>query len=172
MPAATRDGGGAVLVAAFGHAWLGDQAFGLRVLDRLASCPAAAGLRLEDWSFGTITAFQRLQALEAAQAVFVAAVRRGREPGTLHVSAAPPIRPPPEEVHARIADSVMGMVSVDNLLAMGRYYGALPRRVTLVEAEPVDETWGDRLSPTLAALVGPAVDAILAEAAPAAGHRS
>ena len=59
----------------------------------------------------------------------------------------------------------MGLVSVDNLLILGRYYGALPDDVVLIEAEPADETWGDRLSPDVARVLDAGVAAVLEEIA-------
>jgi hypothetical protein len=59
----------------------------------------------------------------------------------------------------------MGLVSVDNLLILGRYYGALPDDVVLIEAEPADETWGDQLSPEVARVLDAGVAAVLKEIA-------
>jgi hypothetical protein len=49
----------------------------------------------------------------------------------------------PEDVHGRVGDGVMGVVSVDNLVLIARHFGHLPPEVILVETEPVDENWGD-----------------------------
>lgn len=158
-------GSGTALVATLGHAWLRDQAFGMEVLRRLRDEGVPPGVELTDWSFGTITAFQKLSARRFDRAVFLSGTARGRPPGTLHRFSPPPELPPPEEIHARVADSVMGMVSVDNLVILGRYYGALPEHVVLIEAEPVDEGWGDRLSPAVERLVTPAAAAVREELA-------
>lgn len=160
-----------VLVAAVGHAWLRDQAFGIKVIERLRREGVPAEVDLEDWSFGTITAFQKLSARSDRLAVFLAGEARGRTPGTLHRSRPSDALPPPEEIHARTCDCVMGMVSIENLLILGRHYGALPEDVVLIEAEPVDETWGGELSPRVAGLVDAAVTAVLEEVS-RSGERS
>ena len=152
-----------VLVAALGHAWLRDQAFGLKVLEELGRRELPPSVELADWSFGTITAFQRLSERRYARAIFVSGTARGRPPGTLHRFLSPADLPPPGEIHARVADCVMGLVSVDNLLILGRFYGALPDDVVLVEAEPADETWGAELSPAVAGVLDRGVAAVLAE---------
>jgi hydrogenase maturation protease len=152
-----------VLVAAFGHAWLKDQAFGIKVIARVRELGVPDGVELADWSFSTITAFQRLSEHPYVRAVFVSGVARGRRPGTLHRFLPPGELPPREEIQARIGDGVMGLVHVDNLLAVGRYYGRLPEDVVLIEAEPADETWGDELSPRVAPLLDVAVGAVLEE---------
>jgi hydrogenase maturation protease len=152
-----------VLVAATGHAWLRDQAFGLHLLERLRHAGIHSGVELADWSFGTVTAFQKLAERPCRRAIFVSATPRDREAGVLYRFRPNAVLPPPDEIHARIADAVMGMVSIDTLWIMGRHFGALPDDVVFIEAEPVDETWGDELSPELAALLGPALRVVEAE---------
>lgn len=149
-----------LLVAAVGNSWLADQGFGTRVIESLRAGPLPAAVELASWEFGTIAAVQRLGARRYRRAIFVAAVARGRTPGTLHTTSEPAL-PPESEIHGRVGDSVMGLVSLDNLLGIGRYYGHLPREVLVVEAEPADETWGNELSPQLEKLVAPAARAVL-----------
>lgn len=163
MRADSSDVPGRVLVAAVGLAWMRDLAFGVRVAERLRARGVPPAVDVEDWSFGTITAFQRLAERPYARAVLVSGTPRGRAPGTLHRDDAPRDPPPLDEVHARVGDSVMGSVSVDNLVAIGRCYGALPEDVVLIEAEPVDDGWGDDLSPEVERLVDEAVAAVLRE---------
>lgn len=153
-----------VLVATLGHAWLRDQAFGMKVLAALRARALPAEVELADWSFGTITAFQKLAEGSYDRAIFVSGVaRHGRAPGTL-ARWSPEIElPPAEEIHGRIGDCVMGAVSVDNLLIIGKFYGVLPNDVVLVEAEPVDDTWGNDLSPALADSLAAAVEMVLDE---------
>ena len=153
-----------VLVAALGHAWLRDQSFGLKVLDELRTRALPADVELADWSFGTITAFQKLAMRRYRRAIFVSGTQRdARAPGTLaRWSPSTPL-PAPDEIHGRIGDCVMGAVSVDNLLIIAKFYGALPADVVLVEAEPVDDSWGNDLSPAVADILGSAVDAVLEE---------
>ena len=155
-----------VLVAAFGHAWLRDEAFGIKVVDELRRRILPADVELADWSYGTIAAFQKLALLQCRRAIFVSGMRReGRVPGTLVRWAPHTELPSPEEIHGRIGDCVMGAVSVDNLLIIATFYAVLPRDVVLVEAEPVDDSWGNDLSPALAGILGRAVDIVLHEIA-------
>lgn len=153
-----------VLVAALGHAWLRDQAFGLKVLDQLRIRHLPPDVELVDWTFGTIAAFQKLGMRTYRRAIFVSGTQRdGRAPGTLAQWRPSTVLPPAEEIHGRIGDCVMGAVSVDNLLIIAKYYGVLPDDVVLVEAEPVDDTWGSALSPAVAGILSLAVDAVLEE---------
>lgn len=150
-----------LLVAAVGNSWLADQGFGARVIAALRPGPLPGAVELASWEFGTIAAVQLLGARPYRHAIFVAAVARGRTPGTLHTTRAPAL-PPESEIHGRIGDSVMGLVSLDNLLGIGRYYGHLPSEVLVIEAEPADETWGNQLSPEVEKLVAPAAGAVRA----------
>jgi hydrogenase maturation protease len=160
-----------VLVAALGHAWLRDQAFGLHVAAELRRRNVSSrgggngSVEVVDWSFGTIAAFQKLSDQRYDRAILVSGTSRGRRPGSLHRFVPAAVLPPPAEIQARIADCVMGLVSVDNLLILGRYFGALPDDVVLIEAEPADETWGDRLSPEVARVLDAGVAAVLKEIA-------
>ena len=147
-----------VLVAALGHAWLRDQAFGMKVLDVLRGAPLPANVELADWSFGTVTAFQKLAEGSYDRAIFVSGLERDdRPPGSL-ARWCPVIElPSDDEIHGRIGDCVMGAVNVDTLLIMGRFFGGLPDDVVLIEAQPVDDSWGSELSPALAAVLDSAV---------------
>lgn len=152
------------LVAALGHAWLRDQAFGIKVLDELRARRLDPEVELADWSFGTITAFQKLAEGSFDRTIFVSGLHRdGRAPGTLARSDREVELPPDDEIHGRIGDCVMGAVSVDNLLIIARFYGVLPDDFVLIECEPVDDTWGNDLSPALAGTLAGAVEMVLAE---------
>ena len=152
------------LVAAIGQPWLSDEAFGLCVLERLAGEPLE-GVILQDLSCAMITAFQLLREQSLDRAIFVATVARGRPPGSLHcIRAADPL-PAPAEIQARIADGVMGLVSLDNLIIMARYYGALPADHLRIELEPINDSWGDSLSPQVVPLVDRTVQMIRRELA-------
>jgi hypothetical protein len=80
----------------------------------------------------------------------------------LHQTRAPIDVPVDRDIHGRIVDSVMGLVCLDNLLFIGRYYERIPEEVLVIEAEPADETWGNELSSEVASLVEPAAHAVLA----------
>ena len=151
------------LVAAFGHAWLRDQSFPLKVIARLRGRSLPPEVEIADWTFGTLTAYQKLAAGGYRRCIFLAVSDREElAPGTLRCARPRITLPDTGEIHGRIGDCVMGAVSVENLLVIASYYDALPADVVLIEARAVDDTWGDDLSPAMAALVDPAVDAVLA----------
>ena len=54
--------------------------------------------------------------------------------------------PDPEEIQARVAEAVTGVISLDNLLIIATYFGKLPRDVLVIEVEAADEGWGEGFS--------------------------
>src|SRR5438128_1754175 len=74
----------AVLVAGVGNIFLGDDAFGVEVAQRLARRPLPAGVRVVDFGIrGLDLAYALLDPYEAV--ILVDAMPRGEQPGTLYV---------------------------------------------------------------------------------------
>jgi hydrogenase maturation protease len=142
-----------VLVAGVGQPWMRDLAFGCHVVRRLQSAGAPRGIDVLDLSFGAVAAVQSLRDQTYRRAVFVTARAAGRLPGRLFERRGKPLPCRPDEVQARIADALMGSVSLDTLLVVWSHFGALPPEVTVIEVEPTDETWGPDLSPQVDRLV-------------------
>ncbi len=61
------------------------------------------------------------------------------------------VLPDPSEIQDRVADSVTGTISLDNLVIVAEAFKSLPDDVWIVEIEPADVTWGDGFSPTIEA---------------------
>lgn len=135
------------LVAGIGYAYQSDLAAGLWVIQTLQQrLGDHAGVEILDLSLDPIAAFQRIRDARYERIIFVTAIKRGRAGGSLSVSR--PDGPlPPEEVQARIGELAMGAIHLGHLLAMCRYYHTLPEDVTVIEVEPVWETWGEAFSP-------------------------
>jgi hydrogenase maturation protease len=142
-----------VLVAGIGNIFLGDDAFGVEVVRRLATRELPEGVQVAD--FG-IRGFDLAHALMDADstAVLVDATPRGGEPGTLYlIEASVDAGAPAIEPHGMDPASVLRLVH-----ALG---GRLPR-VLLVGCEPstlgFDEDFGQMgLSPPVEAAVDEAV---------------
>ncbi len=143
-----------VLVAGVGYSNLSDLSVGPVLVQRLQRHSWPDGVQVEDLSFGGVHVLHWLQeALPFDAAVFVAGVARGREPGSVHRSAwaAPDVSA--EEVQARVAEAVTGIISLETLLTVLGYFGVLPPPVTVIEVEPRDQGWGPAFSaPVEAAL--------------------
>ncbi|HWG47160.1 MAG TPA: hydrogenase maturation protease [Gemmataceae bacterium] len=73
-----------ILVAGIGNIFLGDDAFGVEVAQRLAQRPLPEGMRVVDFGIrGLDLAYALLDGYEAV--ILVDAVPRGEPPGTLYV---------------------------------------------------------------------------------------
>ena len=142
-----------VLVAGIGNIFLGDDAFGVEVVRRLADRKLPDGVQVVD--FG-IRGFDLAHALmdSDSTAVLVDATPRGGEPGTLYLleAAVEPGEPSLLETHAMDPATVLRLVEA---------LGGRPPRVLVVGCEPatvdLDEEGQIGLSPAVEAAVDEAV---------------
>jgi hydrogenase maturation protease len=150
-----------ILIAGIGNIFLGDDAFGVEVLRRLAEQPLPAGVRAIDFGIrGFDLACAILEDYDSV--ILVDATHRGGEAGTLYV-----LEPDVEAATAGQTDMAMNGHSLTPakvlqwLKALG---GALPR-LRVVGCEPA--TFGSQdqtatgLSPAVAAAVDEALPLIL-----------
>jgi hydrogenase maturation protease len=156
-----------VLVGGVGYHWFGDGSFGLAVVDALARQELPHGVEVDDLGYGALLVAMDLLETQPAydRVVLVAAVDRGREPGTLHTVPWDGTLPDTEEIQARVQEAGAGAVELDNVLVVAGHFGALPDDVVAVEFEPVDLTTGDRLSPEADAALPDALTLVRREAA-------
>lgn len=131
-----------VLVAGVGYRNLRDLSLGPLAIERFGD--AAPGVDLEDLSYGPVDVLFLLQRREPyAAAIFVAAVARGRAPGTVTRTRWTAPATTTEALQERVAEAVTGVISIDNLLAICAHFKALPDDVVLIEIEPSEDTWGE-----------------------------
>jgi hydrogenase maturation protease len=124
-----------VLVAGIGNIFLGDDAFGVEVVQRLLRRPQPDGARIVDFGIrGFDLAYAMLEQNECV--ILVDALSRGAEPGTLFVLEAdtsPGEGPAPEiQAHSMTPAAVFHLIR-----SMGE---EPPARVLVVGCEP--ETFG------------------------------
>jgi hydrogenase maturation protease len=148
-----------VLVAGIGNIFLGDDAFGVEVAQRLARGCLPDGVRVVDFGIRGFDLAHALLEEPDASVVLVDATPRGGEPGTLYV-----IEPSLEDAAAAsIETHAMDPIKV---LRLARSLGARPRRVLVVGCEPtpLDEDALDAgvmgLSQPVAAAIDPAVQLV------------
>lgn len=143
-----------VLVAGIGPDHLRDMSVGLLLIERLRHRPWPPAVQLEELIAGAVIVLHRLWDAPCFDAaVFVAAEPRGDAPGTIrsYSWAMPPVTE--AEVQARVADALMGIVSLETLLIVAGHFAGLPPRVQVIEVEPQDNGWGTRLSQPIAAVL-------------------
>ena len=144
---------GRVLVAGVGNLFLGDDGFGPEVARRLAGRSLPTGVRVVDYGIrGMHLAYDLLDGYD--ELVILDAAPRGGRPGdvvVLEVGAG--------DFGAGDFDG-HGMEPTAVLSSLGSLGGRLPRTY-VVGCEPADIDEGIGLSPSVAAAVDPAVDAVL-----------
>lgn len=155
-----------VLVGGVGYRNLRDGSLGPYLAEVLAE-RAPDGVEVEDLSYGPVAVSQNLRDRPPyARLVLVGAVRRGRLPGTIERYRWGGLLPPREEIQARVAEAVTGVISLDNLLIVCGALGALPADVRVVEVEPADEGWGEGFSPAVEAGLPEVVEAVWSSTRP------
>ncbi|MDQ4134433.1 MAG: hydrogenase maturation protease [Actinomycetota bacterium] len=141
-----------VLIGGFGRPGQRDLDFGRHLVSYLEQLEWPSGVVVEDLSYSAPMVLHRLQELRPAKVVFLGAVPRGVEPGSIRRYRLDLTPPRPEEVQQRLEESVQGMVDLDHTLAVARHWGGLPVDTTVVEVEPADCSFGVGFSEDLAAV--------------------
>ena len=119
-----------ILVAGIGNIFLGDDAFGVEVVQRLAGRPLGPGVRVVDFGIrGYDLACALLEPRDLV--ILVDAVRRGGKPGTVYLMEI-------EEVPAGPVDFQGHSMDPAQVLRNARAMGGVTARVLLVGCEPTD----------------------------------
>jgi hydrogenase maturation protease len=155
-----------VLVGGVGYRNLRDGSVGIHVIERLAE-RACDGVEVEDVSYHPVGLSQNLQERpDYDRVVLVAAVARGRLPGTVVAYRWDGRLPDDEEVQARVSEAVTGVISLDNTLIVCGALGGFPDDVRVVEVEPASEEWGEELSPEIEERLPEIVEAVWSSTRP------
>ncbi|GAC1444980.1 MAG: hypothetical protein NVSMB52_04960 [Chloroflexota bacterium] len=138
-----------ILLAGVGYSHLSDLSFGPLLVERLEEMSWPDNVRIKDFSFGPIGVLMQLEdePVKFERAIFAGALERDRPPGTLNIYRWEGGEADPEQIQARIAEAVTGVISIDNLLIIMDHFGALPTHTTVIELEPVEREWGMDMSP-------------------------
>jgi hydrogenase maturation protease len=147
---------GRILVAGIGNIFLADDGFGCEVVRRLAERELPENVEVRDFGIrGMDLAYALMDPYEAV--VFVDAVPRGEEPGTVYLIEAEV----PEE--GEVALDTHGMDPV-NVIRLARVLGAEIPRTLVVGCEPKVVLSGEQYDDMLMELSAP-VEAAVEEAA-------
>jgi len=120
---------------------------------------------VEDLSYGAVAVAQRLQELAPERLLLVAAVARGRPPGTVERRRAAPAVTP-EELQRSIGDAVTGYVHVDLVVDVAHGLGVLPHDTFVIEVEPATVEPSESLSAVAERALGEALALVRAELNP------
>jgi hydrogenase maturation protease len=161
------------LIAGVGYAHLRDLSFGMAVVEQIAAMEWPEDVRIEDFGYGPIAIlhwFEETPGRRFDRAIFVGAMERGREPGTLVTYDWIPRPLDPDDVQARVCEAVTGVISLENLLIIAQHFDLLPRRTTVIEIEPPDKEFGLGLSPIGEQRLGEVIAWLRREVGAAGGH--
>ncbi|GAC1476621.1 MAG: hypothetical protein PVSMB4_00110 [Ktedonobacterales bacterium] len=160
-----------VFIGGVGYTNLRDLSVGPVLVPEITRLDWPIGVEIDDLSLGgPIAAVHRFRAAAPYdRLVLFGAVGRGRQPGQVYCYRWDAHLPDPEEIQMRVGEAVTGIVSLDNTLIVGGFFGIWPGEVVVVEVEPRDEEWGMEFSepvrdaiPSLIAAIQWAVSASLA----------
>ncbi len=153
---------GHILIGCVGHPFLRDTSVGPTLVPTLNAMDWPAGVEIYDIHFGPIHAVQWLEEKPGyySRAVFLSAVKRDREPGSVSVYRWDHALPDADEIHERVCEAVTGIIGLENLLIIGEHFGVWPLEVAVVEVEPCDEEFGADLSEPVQAAVPFLLDAV------------
>ena len=153
---------GRILVAGIGNIFLGDDGFGVEVVQRLARHPLPASVQVLDIGVrGVHLAYHVLDGCDTL--ILVDAVHRGGAPGTVRLievtgqDRAALAGVPVVDGHRMSPDAVLAVLET---LREG-IGGSVPGRVLVVGCEPAELAEGIGLSPPVAAAVAEAVELVL-----------
>ena len=146
-----------VLVGGVSELFQGDLDLGRLAVDRLAAEDLGPDVVVEDLHYGAVAVAQRLEDLRPDTLVLVAAVRRGRVPGTVERRRIDPPGLSPEQLQAAVGDAVVGYVHVDLIVDVAAGLRVLPARTVAVEVEPEEVGPGEGLSASAEAGLGAAL---------------
>jgi hydrogenase maturation protease len=151
-----------IFVGGVGYTNLRDLSVGPVVVPQLRRLDWPAGVEIDDLSpGGPIAAVHRFrEAPPFDRVVLFGAVGRGRKPGRIYRYRWDGRLPDREEIQMRVTEAVTGVISLDNLLIVGGYFGIWPPDIVVVEVEPCDEDWGPAFSAPVQAAITPLIKAV------------
>lgn len=142
-----------ILVGGIGNIFLGDDAFGVEVVKRLAAKRLPRGVEVVNFGIkGLDLTYALLDGYDAV--ILVDAVPRGQQPGTVYV-----IEPEPDNVTVDSVDDLLEAHSLDpaKVLRLVRCLGGRVDRLLLVGCEP-SSLDADEMQQGLSLEVAAAVD--------------
>jgi hydrogenase maturation protease len=143
-----------ILVAGIGNIFLGDDAFGVEVVQRLLNRQVPPGVRIVDFGIrGLDLAYALLESYDAV--ILVDAMPRGGQPGTLYV-----LEPEAADSVASEQPALLDTHSMDpaRVLALASALGGKMPRLIMVGCEPAAPVDADPFAANLSKPVRAAVD--------------
>jgi hydrogenase maturation protease len=132
-----------VLVGGIGLPWRRDLDLGRMLIGDLAEASWPAGVVVEDLSYSAHRIMHTLEALRPERLVLVAAtVREGEEAGAVRRYRPDDGDVDPDDLIARLGESVGGVIDLDHTLVVNRHFGTLPADTVVIEIVTGDDAFG------------------------------
>ena len=143
------------LIAGVGYSNLSDLSVGPAVVAWLRKERWPAHVEVDDLSYGPVAVVHRFAEASPPyrRLVLIGAADRGGGPARVRFYRWGGLLPPAEEVQARVAEAVTGVIDLDNLLVVAQQFGGLPEEVVVIEVQPVVTDFGLAPGPDVAALL-------------------
>lgn len=145
-----------IFIGTVGYHLLRNHSVGPILLPQLKQMNWPSGVEVDELNWGPIAVVQQFQALAQPydRVIILTAVNReNRNVGEVSVYQWEGGLPDEEQIQACVGDAATGVISVDNLLVIGEYFGIWPPELLIVDVEPGEEQAGEELTPELVAKV-------------------
>lgn len=152
-----------ILIGGVGLPWRRDLDLGRVLIEQLARESWPSHVMVEDLSYSAHRVMHRLQEINPRRLVLVGATQRGDEPGRLRRYRLDPELPDNDEVVSRMGESVGGVIDLDHILIVNRYFRTFPADTVVIEVETGDQSFGVGYSPAVAASIPQVITVIREE---------
>ncbi len=151
-----------VLIGTVGYHNLRDYSIGPKLLPQLRQLDWPAGVAVEEMNWGPIAIVQQFETLPQPyhRVVFLSAFQMGRPPGTVTLRRWRGGLPGTQEIQDRVSEAVTGVISLDNLLIVGEYFGIWSAETLVVDVEPGPQEAGDTFTPAVEAALPAIIDTV------------
>lgn len=139
-------------VGTVGYHILGNHSIAPTLLSELQKMDVPPYVKIDELNWGPVAVIQQFQAEEVPyeRVVLLCAIERpDRNIGDITVFQWKGELPDEEQIQACMGDAATGVISVENLLVLGQYWGIWRDEVYLVDVEPGEEIAGEQFTPDM-----------------------
>lgn len=138
------------MIAGVGLPWRRDLDLGRVLIQELESEEWPEGTIIEDLSYSAHRVMHTLEEIRPERLVIVGATSKGRQPGAITKYRIDlEATTDEDDVVARLGESVGGVIDLDHVLVVNRYFGSLPVDTVVIDVEAGDQTFGTGYSPEI-----------------------
>lgn len=139
-------------IGTVGYHILGNHSIAPMLLPELHKMDVPLHIEIDELNWGPVAVIQQFQAEEIPyqRVILLCAIERPeRQIGEITVFQWKGGLPDEEQIQACMGDAATGVISVENLLVLGEYFGIWEEEVFLIDVEPGAEIAGEQLTPAM-----------------------